>query len=275
MLARAAPAARRRPTGCSTTTATVLALRADMTVPIARVVATRYAAAEPPLRFCYVAHVYRAVRPHRGQMREFLQAGIELVGAPGAAGDGRGADRPVPRRSTPSGCATTASGWATPRCSRRCWTASTCRGGARADARRRWPRTTSSALEREVARLGLRRRARRPARPRRRSCAAAPTCSTPSGPGGDALAGCATSLDLLEPAVAERVIFDLGLVRGAGLLHGRGLRGLRPGARRAARRRRALRRPARALRPPAARGRLRARRRPRCTSRWRARSAAA
>jgi ATP phosphoribosyltransferase regulatory subunit len=59
----------------------VLALRTDMTVPIARVVATRYADAEPPLRFCYFAHAYRAVRPHRGQMREFLQAGIELVGA--------------------------------------------------------------------------------------------------------------------------------------------------------------------------------------------------
>lgn len=64
----------------------VLALRADMTVPIARVVSTRYADAEVPLRFCYAAHAYRAVRPHRGQMREFLQAGVELVGAPGAAG---------------------------------------------------------------------------------------------------------------------------------------------------------------------------------------------
>ena len=63
-----------------------LALRADMTVPIARVVATRYATAQPPLRFCYFANAYRAVRPHRGQMREFLQAGIELVGAPGAQG---------------------------------------------------------------------------------------------------------------------------------------------------------------------------------------------
>jgi ATP phosphoribosyltransferase regulatory subunit len=64
----------------------VLALRTDMTVPIARVVATRYAAAAPPLRFCYFAHAYRAVRPHRGQMREFLQAGIELVGAPAPQG---------------------------------------------------------------------------------------------------------------------------------------------------------------------------------------------
>jgi ATP phosphoribosyltransferase regulatory subunit len=59
----------------------VLALRSDMTVPIARIVATRYAGAEPPLRFHYAAHAYRAVRPHRGQMREFLQSGVELLGA--------------------------------------------------------------------------------------------------------------------------------------------------------------------------------------------------
>ncbi len=64
----------------------VLVLRADMTVPIARLVATRYAAAEPPLRFSYVAHAYRGVRPQRGQSRELLQAGVELIGVPGAAG---------------------------------------------------------------------------------------------------------------------------------------------------------------------------------------------
>jgi ATP phosphoribosyltransferase regulatory subunit len=60
----------------------VLSLRWDMTVPIARVVASRYATAEPPLRFCYFAHAYRDVRPQRGQPRELLQAGIELVGSP-------------------------------------------------------------------------------------------------------------------------------------------------------------------------------------------------
>lgn len=59
----------------------VLVLRSDMTVPIARLVATRFATAEPPLRLCYLAHAYRGVRPQRGQPREFLQAGIELVGA--------------------------------------------------------------------------------------------------------------------------------------------------------------------------------------------------
>ena len=64
----------------------VLILRSDMTIPIARVVATRYAAAEPPLRFCYFANAYRSVRPQRGQAREMLQAGVELVGAPGPDG---------------------------------------------------------------------------------------------------------------------------------------------------------------------------------------------
>jgi ATP phosphoribosyltransferase regulatory subunit len=64
----------------------VLVLRPDMTIPIARLVATRYASAEPPLRFCYFAHAYRGVRPQRGQSREFLQAGVELVGASGADG---------------------------------------------------------------------------------------------------------------------------------------------------------------------------------------------
>jgi ATP phosphoribosyltransferase regulatory subunit len=64
----------------------VLALRSDMTVPIARVAATRYAGAAPPLRFCYLGSVHRTVRPHRGQMREFLQAGIELIGSPAPEG---------------------------------------------------------------------------------------------------------------------------------------------------------------------------------------------
>ena len=64
----------------------VLVLRSDMTIPIARVVATRYTTAHPPLRFCYFAHAYRSVSAQRGQAREMLQAGIELVGAPGPDG---------------------------------------------------------------------------------------------------------------------------------------------------------------------------------------------
>ncbi len=64
----------------------LLALRSDMTIPIARLVASRYAGAEPPLRLCYLANAYRAVRPQRGQMREFAQAGVELIGAPAPQG---------------------------------------------------------------------------------------------------------------------------------------------------------------------------------------------
>src|SRR3954467_10181145 len=59
----------------------LLALRTDMTVPIARLVATRLASEEPPFRLSYFANAYRAVRPQRGQMREFAQAGVELIGA--------------------------------------------------------------------------------------------------------------------------------------------------------------------------------------------------
>jgi ATP phosphoribosyltransferase regulatory subunit len=64
----------------------VLVLRSDMTVPIARVVATRYPTSEPPLRFCYFAHCYRGVSPQRGQPRELLQAGVELIGSPAPVG---------------------------------------------------------------------------------------------------------------------------------------------------------------------------------------------
>ena len=64
----------------------LLALRSDMTVPIARLVASRYAGAEGPLRFYYLANAFRAVRPQRGQMREFAQAGVELIGAPAPEG---------------------------------------------------------------------------------------------------------------------------------------------------------------------------------------------
>src|SRR5262249_53993950 len=66
--ARAAPTAYR----FSDERGDLLALRPDMTVPTARLVPSRYGKAEPPLRLCYLASTYRAVRPQRGQMREFV-----------------------------------------------------------------------------------------------------------------------------------------------------------------------------------------------------------
>ena len=200
----------------------VLALRADMTVPIARVVATRYPTAEPPLRFCYFAHAYRGVRPHRGQMREFLQAGIELIGAPGARRHGRGADGAVRTRSTPSASRATASAWATPRCTRRCWTACGVDERARASgcstSSRRATSSGSSARSATWAWRGGRRRcwcaspqlrggperARRGRRPGgRRRCAA---CARPRPARG--------------PRSPSACIFDLGLARDLGYYTG-------------------------------------------------------
>src|SRR5919204_4089329 len=64
----------------------LLAMRSDMTIPIARLVATRLQDSEPPFRLSYIARAYRAVNPQRGQMREFTQAGVELIGAPAPDG---------------------------------------------------------------------------------------------------------------------------------------------------------------------------------------------
>ena len=67
----------------------LLALRSDMTIPIARLVAGRYVADEPPFRLCYTAPAFRAIQPQQGQMREFTQAGVELIGpeAPGGTAE--------------------------------------------------------------------------------------------------------------------------------------------------------------------------------------------
>ena len=64
----------------------LLALRTDMTIPIARLVAARFGDLDPPFRLSYLANAYRAVTPQRAELREFGQAGVELIGAEGAEG---------------------------------------------------------------------------------------------------------------------------------------------------------------------------------------------
>src|SRR5262249_24441068 len=81
-----------------------LALRSDWTIPIARLVSSRYAEAPTPFRFFYIGNAYRAVRPQRGQMREFMQAGIELVGGDAPDGTAQGIER-LGRALDPSGLA--------------------------------------------------------------------------------------------------------------------------------------------------------------------------
>jgi ATP phosphoribosyltransferase regulatory subunit len=58
-----------------------LALRADFTIPTARVVGTKLFDRTMPLRFFYIGSVFRFEEPQAGVRREFTQAGIELVGA--------------------------------------------------------------------------------------------------------------------------------------------------------------------------------------------------
>lgn len=64
-----------------------LALRTEMTTPIARVVSARLRQASLPLRLAYVATAFRYEEPQLGRMREFTQAGAELIGASGAGAD--------------------------------------------------------------------------------------------------------------------------------------------------------------------------------------------
>ena len=64
-----------------------LALRADFTIPIARIVATKLYDQPMPLRFYYIGSVFRHEEPRAGRRREFTQAGIELIGARTPAAD--------------------------------------------------------------------------------------------------------------------------------------------------------------------------------------------
>src|SRR5215831_11470348 len=65
----------------------LLALRADITPQVARIVATRMRDEAMPLRLSYVSNVFRYDEPHVGRYREFYQAGVELVGLPNPEGD--------------------------------------------------------------------------------------------------------------------------------------------------------------------------------------------
>src|SRR4051794_3422086 len=68
----------------------LLVLRSDMTIPIARLVGTRFTDVEGVLRLCYGGQAYRSVSRGSGQLTEFLQAGGGLVGGPGGGGGGGG-----------------------------------------------------------------------------------------------------------------------------------------------------------------------------------------
>ncbi len=63
----------------------MLALRPEMTTPVARMITTRMFSAPEPIRLFYISSVFRYSRSYVERGREFRQAGVELVG--------RGSDR--------------------------------------------------------------------------------------------------------------------------------------------------------------------------------------
>jgi ATP phosphoribosyltransferase regulatory subunit len=65
----------------------VVALRADFTSSIARLVATRLRDGPLPCRLCYAGKVYRQEPEGGGRRRELFQLGAELIGHPGIDAD--------------------------------------------------------------------------------------------------------------------------------------------------------------------------------------------
>ncbi|MBP2655952.1 MAG: hisZ [Firmicutes bacterium] len=65
----------------------ILALRPDMTTPMARVAATRLKDNNSPVRLFYLTNVFRHEQAQVGRQCEFYQAGVELLGAPEPAAD--------------------------------------------------------------------------------------------------------------------------------------------------------------------------------------------
>jgi ATP phosphoribosyltransferase regulatory subunit len=197
----------------------VLVLRPDMTTPIARLAATRYAHAEPPFRFCYFAHAYRGVRPQRGQSRELLQAGVELIGAAAPEGtaeilgvlcgalDAAGLETYRVGLGDASLYPELLASFGVPDVARERILTALARGDF-------------VGVEREIGEVGL------------SSEESEMLLQVPRIRGGpEVLGGLSSQLDraatgmravhqLLAPGVAERVIFDLGLVRSLGYYTG-------------------------------------------------------
>ncbi len=65
----------------------ILALRSDITTQVARIVGTKLYDLPLPLRLYYLTNVFRYEEPQAGRQREFYQAGLELIGASGPEAD--------------------------------------------------------------------------------------------------------------------------------------------------------------------------------------------
>ncbi|MFQ5491015.1 MAG: histidine--tRNA ligase [Phycisphaerae bacterium] len=64
-----------------------LALRPEMTPTLARMVAARAQGLAKPIRWFCMPAMFRAERPQRGRLREFMQWNIDILGEPGVIAD--------------------------------------------------------------------------------------------------------------------------------------------------------------------------------------------
>lgn len=65
----------------------IMVLRPDITMPIARIAATKLKSQTLPIRLSYISSVYRYEELQSAKQREVAQAGIELLGAKGSEAD--------------------------------------------------------------------------------------------------------------------------------------------------------------------------------------------
>ena len=66
----------------------IVALRPEMTAPVARIVTTRMPSTQEPIRLFYICNVFRYSQTYVERGREFWQAGVELVGCNTPEADG-------------------------------------------------------------------------------------------------------------------------------------------------------------------------------------------
>lgn len=64
-----------------------VALRFDLTVPLARFVAANYSELSFPFKRYHMSKVWRGEKPQKGRFREFLQCDFDIIGADNAASD--------------------------------------------------------------------------------------------------------------------------------------------------------------------------------------------
>jgi ATP phosphoribosyltransferase regulatory subunit len=198
----------------------VLALRSDMTIPIARLVATRYREAEPPFRLCYFAHAYRAAERGVGEPREFLQGGVELIGQPGPAADAEVVALTLMALEE-AGLGRHRVGVGDGSLYRRLLAALGVPEDEHLPLLERLSVRDLVGLEGRVARLGLSDQARELLTRLPELRGGPEVLERADGPVAEAIEGLRALHELLaQRGVAERVIFDLGLVRELGYYTG-------------------------------------------------------